>query len=133
MSVTFVAVVLCFLLSVLPSQAHGDRCDIYNHPRFGIGECVDQSRCPNARYVSGLCESQPSTVQCCFSLRNMTNEEFRAVWIATVENIDWPSSNTASPDQQQAELIRILNTVELLNMNVVIFHVTFSRNISVGY
>lgn len=50
-------------------------------------------------------------------------EEFRAVWIATVANIDWPSSNTIPPAQQQQELIDILNTVQRLNMNVVVFHV----------
>ena len=50
-------------------------------------------------------------------------EEFRAVWIATVANIDWPSSNTLPPAKQQQELIDILNTVQRLNMNVVIFHV----------
>lgn len=60
-----------------------------------------------------------------------TNEEFRAVWIATVENIDWPSSNTASPAEQQAELIRILNVVQLLNMNAVIFHVIIKHPICV--
>lgn len=50
-------------------------------------------------------------------------DEFRAVWIATVANIDWPSSNTVPPAQQKQELINILNTVQRLNMNVVVFHV----------
>ena len=54
-------------------------------------------------------------------------EEFRAVWIATVANIDWPSSNTVPPAQQKQELIDILNTVQRLNMNVVVFHVRKKR------
>ncbi len=57
-----------------------------------------------------------------FSLETM-EQEFRAVWIATVNNIDWPSSNTAPPCQQQKELIEILDTVQRLNMNAVIFQV----------
>jgi uncharacterized lipoprotein YddW (UPF0748 family) len=57
-----------------------------------------------------------------FSLETM-EEEFRAVWIATVNNIDWPSSNTAAPAQQQQELIEILDTIQRLNMNAVIFQV----------
>lgn len=66
---------------------------------------------------------------CVLSLTPLTGnadpitEEFRAVWIATVANIDWPSSNTIPPAQQKQELIDILNTVQRLNMNVVIFHV----------
>jgi hypothetical protein len=110
-------------LSLSFSQVKADICDTYNHPQYGIGQCIDQNQCPNSLYVSGLCESQPSNIKCCFSLNDTSNEEFRAVWIATVDNIDWPSSNTASPAQQQLELIQILNTVQLLNMNVVIFQV----------
>lgn len=58
-----------------------------------------------------------------YALNDPAMEEFRAVWIATVNNIDWPSSNTVPPAQQQQELIEILDTVQRLNMNVVIFHV----------
>ena len=35
--------------------------------------------------------------------------EFRAVWIATVENIDWPSKKGLPAEQQKAEFIRLLN------------------------
>ena len=38
--------------------------------------------------------------------------EFRAVWVATVDNIDWPSRRTLTTEQQKAELIRILETVD---------------------
>jgi len=127
MILTFIAISFCYSLSFSSPQVKADTCDTYNHPQYGIGQCIDQNQCPNSLYASGLCESYPSTVKCCFSLHNTSNEEFRAVWIATVDNIDWPSSKTASPDQQQTELIRILNTVQLLNMNVVIFHV-ITRN-----
>lgn len=104
------------------SQVKADTCLTYNHPQYGIGQCIDESQCPNALYISGLCESQPLNIKCCFSLSPM-QEEFRAAWIATVANIDWPSSRTASPSQQQTELINILNTIQKLNMNAVVFQV----------
>jgi len=49
--------------------------------------------------------------------------EFRAVWVATVSNIDWPSRPGLSTWEQQAELIAILNRSVALNMNAVILQV----------
>ena len=49
--------------------------------------------------------------------------EFRAVWVATVNNIDWPSSPGLTTEQQQQEAINILNTCQKLGMNAVIFQV----------
>jgi uncharacterized lipoprotein YddW (UPF0748 family) len=49
--------------------------------------------------------------------------EFRAAWIATVDNIDWPSARDLSPKQQRLELVRILDRCQQLNMNAVILQV----------
>ncbi len=49
--------------------------------------------------------------------------EFRAIWIATVANIDWPSKPGLSTWQQQAELIAILDRAVSLNMNAVVLQV----------
>ena len=49
--------------------------------------------------------------------------EFRAAWIATAYNIDWPSKQGMSAAQQQAEMRRILDSVAKLRMNAVIFQV----------
>lgn len=49
------------------------------------------------------------------------NREFRAAWIATVANINWPTKNTLSSDQQKAEAIQILDLLKSLNFNAVIF------------
>ena len=117
-----IAVVACLWSVVAVSLVRGDSCESYIHPQYGLGQCVDQGQCPNSLYVSGLCESQPSTTKCCFSLQP-AKEEFRAVWIATVANIDWPSSRTGTPDQQRTELLNILNTLQRLNLNAVIFQV----------
>ncbi len=49
--------------------------------------------------------------------------EFRGVWVATVENIDWPSRPGLSTDEQQRELIAILDKCVELNLNAVIFQI----------
>lgn len=49
--------------------------------------------------------------------------EFRAVWVATVSNIDWPSKQGLSTWQQQAELIAILDKSVALHLNAVILQV----------
>ena len=49
--------------------------------------------------------------------------EFRAAWVATVANIDWPSTNNLSTAQQKAELLAIMDRAKDLNLNAVIFQV----------
>jgi uncharacterized lipoprotein YddW (UPF0748 family) len=49
--------------------------------------------------------------------------EFRAVWVATVDNIDWPSRRDLSTEEQKRELIRIMDISKALNLNAVIFQV----------
>lgn len=52
--------------------------------------------------------------------------EFRAVWIATVANIDWPKSNTDSVEKQKADFIEILDTYKKMNYNAVIVQIRSS-------
>lgn len=49
--------------------------------------------------------------------------EFRAVWVATVDNIDWPSKRGISTDQAKAEMVRIFDKCQELNLNAVVFQV----------
>ncbi len=49
--------------------------------------------------------------------------EFRAVWVATVDNIDWPSRPGLSTLEQTREAIAILDTAVALNLNAIIFQV----------
>lgn len=49
--------------------------------------------------------------------------EFRGVWVATVENIDWPSRPGLSSAEQQKEFLAILDKCVELNINAVIFQV----------
>lgn len=49
--------------------------------------------------------------------------EFRAVWVATVANIDWPSKKGLPAEKQKAELIAILDKAKQLNLNAIILQV----------
>lgn len=49
--------------------------------------------------------------------------EFRAAWVATVDNIDWPSKRTLTVAEQKSEMIRILNVAAALKLNAIVFQV----------
>lgn len=56
------------------------------------------------------------------SLPNI-NREFRAVWVASVANINWPSKNNLSTAEQKSEAIKILDFVKNHHLNAVILQV----------
>jgi len=49
--------------------------------------------------------------------------EFRGIWIATVNNLDWPSKPGLPVEKQKEELISMLNQLEALHFNAVIFQI----------
>src|SRR5437016_783844 len=49
--------------------------------------------------------------------------EFRAIWVATVNNLDWPSRPELSTAEQQQELLAILDRAAALKMNAIVFQV----------
>ena len=49
--------------------------------------------------------------------------EFRAAWVATVGNIDWPSKKDLTTAEQQTELLAMLDRAAQLKLNVLIFQV----------
>ncbi len=49
--------------------------------------------------------------------------EFRAAWVATVDNIDWPSEPGLTTGQQKEELLRIMDRAQLLRLNAIVFQV----------
>ena len=52
--------------------------------------------------------------------------EFRAAWVATVANIDWPSKPGLTSAQQQREIIAILDKAVDLKMNAIVLQVRTS-------
>lgn len=49
--------------------------------------------------------------------------EFRAMWIATVSNVDWPSASGLSATRQRTELLRLLDVAVQRRLNTVILQV----------
>ncbi len=49
--------------------------------------------------------------------------EFRAAWVSTVANIDWPSRSNLSVEKQQREAIAILERAKNLNLNAIVLQV----------
>ncbi|OIP82207.1 MAG: hypothetical protein AUK44_08310 [Porphyromonadaceae bacterium CG2_30_38_12] len=49
--------------------------------------------------------------------------EMRAVWIATVANIDWPSQRNLTSKQQRTEMIAILDLCQKTNINAIVFQI----------
>jgi uncharacterized lipoprotein YddW (UPF0748 family) len=49
--------------------------------------------------------------------------EFRAAWVATVANIDWPSKPGLSSERQQQEALAILDTAAHLHLNAIILQI----------
>ncbi|NBX27270.1 MAG: hypothetical protein EBR55_03325 [Chitinophagia bacterium] len=63
---------------------------------------------------------------CCCSLyakKIYPKYEFRAAWIATVSNIDWPSKPGLSAAQQQSEFVKRLDQLVELGCNVAIVQI----------
>ena len=49
--------------------------------------------------------------------------EFRGVWVATVENIDWPSKKGLSTDAQKAEFTRMLDKHQAMGLNAIVMQI----------
>ncbi|MFF5706898.1 glycoside hydrolase family 10 protein [Streptomyces sp. NPDC012794] len=49
--------------------------------------------------------------------------EFRGMWIASVQNVDWPSRSGLPAREQRAELIRLLDTAVARRLNAVVLQV----------
>jgi len=63
---------------------------------------------------------------CCFDFvhaQTPPTYEFRAVWVATVVNIDWPAEKGLPVEEQRASFIRLLDMHQKNGMNAVIVQV----------
>ena len=49
--------------------------------------------------------------------------EFRAAWVASVTNLDWPSSPGGTPAAQKTQLVNLLDALQTAGINVIIFQV----------
>src|SRR6185503_11498168 len=53
----------------------------------------------------------------------MPKYEFRAAWVASVENIDWPSRKGLPTDSQKLEFIRLLDMQQRNGMNALVVQI----------
>ncbi|HYC27934.1 MAG TPA: family 10 glycosylhydrolase, partial [Chitinophagaceae bacterium] len=60
------------------------------------------------------------TAAFCFAQKKY---EFRAAWIATVANIDWPSDPNISVDSQKIEYVNLLDMHVRNGMNAVVVQI----------
>src|SRR2546423_10864783 len=49
--------------------------------------------------------------------------EFRGVWVATLNNIDWPSRPGLPVEEQKRELLRIMDRAVQIHLNAILFQV----------
>jgi len=99
------------------------------------GHRTSLTRCPTIRRLRRSVRHTASVVALATSLGGarsaaavqpsppLVPREFRAAWVASVANIDWPSRPGLTTWEQQAELIAILNRSVALNLNAVILQV----------
>lgn len=52
--------------------------------------------------------------------------EFRSLFMATVENIDWPRSRADSVETQRTDLLEYLDIMNQTHMNAIMFQVRTS-------
>src|SRR5690349_4473999 len=82
----------------------------------------------SACYVSIICllaactATKPTTTTV-NPLEPKAEREFRAAWVATVANINWPSKPGLPVDSQKTEAIRLLDLLKKNNFNAVVFQV----------
>ena len=65
-------------------------------------------------------ETAPTTRN---STRPAVEREFRGLWVATVDNVDWPSKPGLTTREQKAEWIAIVDRAAKLNLNVIVLQV----------
>lgn len=69
------------------------------------------------------CSSSKKTSNIVPAVTPKAMREFRAAWVATVANINWPSKPGLSTEQQQQEAITLLDFLQKHNFNAVILQV----------
>jgi len=75
-------------------------------------------------YIAGMFACLISFRESALAQSNLPpKREFRAAWIATVGNIDWPEKQGLSASEQQESFIRLLDQMQRLGCNAVIVQI----------
>lgn len=65
----------------------------------------------------------PEARSACTVTRTAPKRQLRGEWIATVNNVDWPSQPGLTPDEQRAELVGWLDEAKSRGLNAVVLQV----------
>jgi uncharacterized lipoprotein YddW (UPF0748 family) len=57
----------------------------------------------------------------------MAQREFRGLWVATYQNLDWPSRPGLDAARQKADLITLIDRAAALHLNAIVFQVRPGR------
>ena len=55
--------------------------------------------------------------------QDSSQQEFRGVWVATINNIDWPSAPGLPVEQLKREMVDLIDRIDRFNLNAVFFQV----------
>lgn len=58
-----------------------------------------------------------------FSVQGQAKPEFRGVWVATVDNIDWPTAGSYNSDLQKEAFIKLLNMHQRNGINALVVQI----------
>jgi uncharacterized lipoprotein YddW (UPF0748 family) len=94
------------------------RCDYLS---LQIKPLINRFICKVRKYIIFLITIAISSLS--YSLQAAPKRELRAAWIATVGNIDWPSKQGLSAQQQQQEFVNHISFLQQLGFNAVIVQV----------
>lgn len=67
--------------------------------------------------LESFAEMKPSSIE------ELEEGEFRAAWISTVYNLDWPSKKGLTKEEQQQEFILLLNQLQESGLNAVMVQI----------
>lgn len=75
------------------------------------------------KYLFSLLLSLNSALATFAQIGPSPKREFRGVWIATVNNMDWPSKENTDPKKQKEELIALLDAHQKMGVNAIMLQV----------
>jgi len=97
---------IIFLFSTLPIQAQNDTNKAKHTDTLAIKPADTQK-----------------TIKVLSVIKHEPKREFRGMWIATVVNIDWPSSANLPVDRQKSELLALLDMAHSAGINAIMLQV----------
>jgi uncharacterized lipoprotein YddW (UPF0748 family) len=73
----------------------------------------------------GIKQLLPTVIGCFFMLllHAQSTPEFRGVWVATVDNIDWPSKGDVNSHSQKAAFIKLLDMHQRNGLNALVMQI----------